>query len=86
MEEVKGLLVLVADFCQDPGESNTKELVIDCLLIQKEKGKEKNPLCYNFLSSKNAYLFMHVIKAIELKSFLVERHRIWKMGSLQTEL
>lgn len=81
-----GLLVLVADFCQDPGESNKKGIGHWLLANSEREGQRKKHLCYNFLSSKNAYPLMHVIKAIELKSLLVERHGIWKMGSLQPEL
>ncbi len=52
----------VSDFHQDPAES-IKKLAIDCLLIVERGEREKKSL-QQFPILKNAYPFMHVIKAI----------------------
>lgn len=57
-----------------------RQLAIDCLLIAEKGGEEKN-----FFLQKNAYPFMHVIKAIEPKS-PVESHGMRKTGFWQPKV
>lgn len=54
---------------------------------QQQGGRVKTLLEFSIFHKKKekANAFMHVIKAIELKSPLVERHGIRKMGSRRND-